>query len=456
MDRVISYIEREKSRSINELTELLRIPSISSQTEHKKDMEKCADLVVNYLKSAGFEDVRIVPTKGHSIVYAQWLGAGKDAPTVLVYGHYDVQPVDPLDLWHSPPFEPVIKDGKIWARGCADDKGQLFCHIKSLEAHFKTNGKFPVNVKIVFEGEEEALESHLDEFIQNNSELLACDYTIISDTEWFADGLPTICYGLRGISFVEVTLTGPNRDLHSGSFGGAVDNPLNVLCKMVAQLKDNNGRITIPGFYDDVIDISQKEKDEFKKLPFDEKHYCKDLGIKSVNGEKGFTTLERIWIRPTLDLNGIVGGYTGEGAKTIIPSKASAKLSMRLVPNQNPEDISKNFEKYFRSLAPETVSVDVKLAPGGNPVITPLDSKAVKAAVSALKSAFGKEVVYMREGGSIPVADMFSSVLNAETVFMGFGLPTDNIHSPNENYSLENFYNGIKASAYFFDFISKV
>ncbi|MBI5324574.1 MAG: dipeptidase, partial [Ignavibacteriae bacterium] len=407
------------------------------------------------LKKSGIPDVRIIPTEGHSIIYGEWLDAGKDKPTILIYGHYDVQPVDPIDLWNSKPFEPEIRNGKIWARGTADDKGQLFCHVKAIESHFKANGKLPVNVKILFEGEEEAMESHLDEFIINNAELLSCDTAVISDTEWFAEGLPTICYGLRGISLAEVTVTGPNRDVHSGSFGGGIDNPLNVLCWMVAQLRDRYGRIRIPGFYDNIVKLTEEEREAYKLLPYNEKLYCEDLGINSVFGEIGYSTLERVWARPSLDLNGIVGGYTGEGAKTIIPSKASAKISMRLVPNQEPEDIAKKLESYLKLIAPPTVKIEVTARAGGKPVLTPLIDPAIKAATKALKLAFGKEPVFMREGGSIPVAELFQSVLKANTVFMGFGLPTDNIHSPNENYELNNFYNGIKAIAYYLEEFSK-
>jgi len=366
-----------------------------------------------------------------------------------------VQPVDPVELWTSKPFEPEIRNGKIWARGTADDKGQLFCHVKAIESHFKANGKLPVNVKILFEGEEEAMESHLDDFIIQNAKLLSCDTAVISDTEWFTEGLPTICYGLRGITLAEVTVTGPNRDVHSGSFGGGIDNPLNVLCWMVTQLRDRYGRIRVPGFYDNIVELTDEEREAFKLLPYDEKLYCEDLGINSVFGEIGYSTLERVWARPSLDLNGIVGGYTGEGAKTIIPSKASAKISMRLVPNQEPEDIANKIEFYLKLIAPPTVKVEVIAKAGGKPVLTPLNDPAIKAASRALKLAFGKEPVFMREGGSIPVAELFQSVLKANTIFIGFGLPTDNIHSPNENFDLNNFYNGIKAIAYFLDESSK-
>lgn len=455
MKEILNYISTNREQFLNELIEFLRIPSISSVSSYKDYMQQAAEWLSGNMKKAGINNVRIIPTKGHSIVYGDWLEAGKEAPTVLVYGHYDVQPVDPLNLWDFPPFDPVIKNGRIFARGSADDKGQLFVHVKAIESFLKTKGSLPVNVKFLIEGEEEAGSSHLEEFIECNQEMLKCDSVLISDTEWFAEGMPSICYSLRGIAFVELTVTGPNRDLHSGSYGGGIDNPLNVLCWMVSCLKDNYGRITIPGFYDDVKPLSEEERENFNKLPFSEAEYCKDLGIQMVNGEIGFTTLERVSARPTLDLNGIYGGYTGEGAKTIIPSKATAKISMRLVPDQKPEDIIKKVEDHLKELAPPTVKVEIKKLHGGNPVLVPLESKGIVSAVKALKNAFGKEVLFTREGGSIPIVSTFLDVLNAPSVLMGIGLPSDNIHSPNENFSIDNFYGGITASAYFFDEFSK-
>lgn len=452
---LFNFIDNNKDENLWELIKFLKIPSISSDPDYKDDMNICANWLVDNLKKIGLEETKLIETKGHPIVYAEWLEAGNDKPTVLIYGHYDVQPVDPLELWDSPPFEPVTKDGKIFGRGTADDKGQIFAHIKAIEAHLKVNGKLPCNVKLLIEGEEEASESHLDDFIINNNDLLKCDVAMISDTEWFADDMPTICYGLRGITFFELTLTGPNRDLHSGSFGGAVDNPVNVLCDVISMLKDRNNRITIPGFYDDVLELTDEERGEFKKLPFDLKHYCEDLGIEEVNGEKGYSTLERIWARPSLDVNGMFGGYTGEGSKTILPTKATAKVSMRLVPNQKAKEIAAKTEKYLSQLIPPTMKINLKVLAGGNPVLVPIDSKEIKAAVNALKEAFGKDVVFMREGGSIPVTELFSDVLNAPPVLMGLGLPTDNIHSPNENFALDNFNGGIKAAALFLDEIVK-
>ena len=344
MKEVLQFISNNEMRYLDELFEFLKIQSISSVPEHKPDIEKCALWVIDALKKAGIDDVRLYPTPGHPIVFGQWLEAGDQAPTVLIYGHYDVQPVDPLELWDTPPFEPQIRNGKIYARGSADDKGQMYIHIKAAEAFLANQGKLPVNLKFIFEGEEEAGSSNLDDFIKNNADLLKCDTVVISDTEWLAEGLPSICYALRGICFVEITLTGPNRDLHSGSYGGAVDNPANVLAWLISQLHDKYGRITIPGFYDDVKVLTEDEHKGFLELPYNESEYCKDLDVKNLTGEIGYTTYERTWVRPSLDINGIWGGYTGIGAKTIIPSKASAKISMRLVPNQKSEVISKKVE----------------------------------------------------------------------------------------------------------------
>lgn len=456
MDKILNYIELNKEKHLNELIEFLKIPSISAVPAHNPDVERCAEWLSGHIKTIGFDDVRLINTPGHPIVFAQWLGAVENAKTVLIYGHYDVQPVEPLDEWNSEPFNPVVHDGKIWARGTADDKGQVFVHLKALEAYHRVNGKFPVNIKLLIEGEEEAGSSNLDDFIVNNAELLACDTVIISDTEWITPTAPSICVGLRGISFIEVTVHGPNRDVHSGSYGGGIDNPLNVLCRMVSQLTDCYGRITIPGFYDDVLDLSDEERMEFKKLPYNESEYCADLGIKGVNGEYGFTTLERVSARPTLDLNGIFGGYTGEGAKTIIPAKATAKISMRLVPNQKGKDITEKIVKYLKKLAPPTVSIEVKGLHGANPVLIPVSNNGVKACITAFKKAFGADTLFMREGGSIPVVELFDTVLHAPSVLMGLGLPSDLIHSPNENFDLKNFYGGIKASAIFFDEFSNL
>lgn len=455
MKKALEFIESEKQRFLNELFTFLEFKSISSLSEHKSDMLECAKWLSNHLLEIGLSKSNIIQTEGHPIVYGEWLGAGEKAPTVLIYGHYDVQPVDPLDLWHCDPFKPNINNGKIWGRGTADDKGQLFVHLKAIESYFKTEGCLPVNVKLLIEGEEEAGSSHLDKFIESNTEMLKCDVVLISDTEWFADGLPSICYALRGIAYFEIKITGPNRDLHSGTFGGAVDNPINVLCGMIAKLKDENGSIAIPGIYDDVLPLTEEERAEFKKLPFDEKAYCEDLSINKVNGEAGYTTLERVWARPSLDLNGINGGFTGEGAKTVLPSYATAKISMRLVPNQNHIDIVKKAEKYLQSICPPSAKIEFNALHGGSPVLTPRDSAGIRACQVALKQAFGTDPVFMREGGSIPIVEVFQRELKSPTVLMGLGLPSDNIHSPNENFDLDNFFGGIKASAIFFSELAK-
>ncbi len=454
MSNFIDFIETNKNSVLYELFDFLKIPSISSLSEHRHDVDACAGWVVESLKNAGLAEARKISTKGHPIVYAEWMGAGAGKPTVLFYGHYDVQPVDPLNEWNTPPFEPTVIDGKVFGRGTCDDKGQLFTHIKAVEAHMKTAGTLPVNVKFIIEGEEEAGSSNLDEFIENNADLLKCDTVVISDTEWFEEGLPSICYSLRGITFFEITVKGPFQDVHSGTYGGAIDNPVNVLCWIMTQMKDRYGRITVPGFYDDVLNLTADERKGFAKLPYDEDKFCRDLGITSVSGEQGYTTIERSWARPTFDINGIFGGFTGEGAKTIIPAQATAKFSMRLVPNQRYDDIIRKTEIYLHRLVPPTVKLEFKALHGGNPVLVPRDSSGVKAAMKALKDSFGKDSVFMRDGGSIPVVNVFSTVLNAPVVLMGLGLPGDNIHGPNEHFSLDNFYGGIRASAIFLNEIS--
>ena len=454
MKKVIDYIDSNSGRYIEELKKFLRIKSISTTGKHKNDMMKGADFVSDKLKNAGMQKVRVIKTKGHPLVYAEWLKApGK--PTVLVYGHYDVQPVDPIELWDSPPFEPTIKDGKIYARGATDDKGQMFMHIKSVEAYLKTTGKLPLNIKFIIEGEEEIGSESLVEFVDKNKKLLKSDVVLISDTALFAPRVPTITLGLRGLAYLEVEVTGPDRDLHSGTFGGAVANPINVLAGMISKLIDKNGHITIPGFYDDVLKISKKERDNFKKLNFSEKKYAKQLGVRELKGEKGYTTLERTWIRPSLDCNGIIGGFTEQGAKTVMPSKAMAKISMRLVPNQNPIKVAKLFTKYINQIAPKYVKVKVRDLHGGNPIVIPIDNKATTAAANAMSKAFNKKTVFMREGGSIPIVTVFALKLNAVPVLMGLGLNTENLHSPNEHFDLHHFQLGIKSSAYFFEEYAK-
>ncbi len=449
------YILENQPRFLNELADLLRIPSVSTAPEHKADVAACADFVANHIRAIGIEDVTVFPTNGHPIVYAEYKCSRADAPTVLFYGHYDVQPVDPLNLWTNPPFEPTFRDGKVFARGATDDKGQIFLHIKSLEAHLKVRGELPVNVKLLLEGEEEVGSIHLEEFIRTHTDLLRCDTVVISDTPIYAPGVPSLVYGLRGLCYMEVTVTGPNRDLHSGSFGGAVQNPVNALCDMIAILKDGYGRITIPGFYDNVVPLTQEERDGFELLPFDEEEYRSQLEIPFTFGEFGYSTLERTWARPTLDVNGIIGGFTGVGAKTVLPSMAKAKISMRLVANQDADDIAQKFEEYFKAIAPPTVKVEVVNHHGANPVLTPRDSMGMNAARVALHEAYGKEAVLTREGGSIPVCLLFSTILHAPTVLMGFGLSTENAHSPDEHFLLENFEKGIIATAAFYEEMGK-
>lgn len=454
MENVVSYINSNKENYVTELKDFLKIPSISTLMENKKDMLTAAEFVSKKLALAGMENVNIIETKGHPMVYADWLHApGK--PTVLIYGHYDVQPVDPINLWDSPPFEPTIKDGNIYARGATDDKGQMYIHIKSVEAYFKTVGKLPLNVKFIIEGEEEIGSANLEEFVSKNQDMLKCDAVMISDTSLYGPGIPTLTYGLRGLCYMEVTVTGPNRDLHSGTFGGGVENPINVLAEMISRLIDNNGKIKIPGFYKDVINLTKKERENFKALPFSEKQYARTLGVKELKGEKGYTTLERVWARPTLDCNGIFGGFTGEGAKTVLPSKATAKISMRLVPNQDPKKIGKVFTSYIKKMAPKTIKVEIKDLHGAYPIATSLNDKATIAAADALAKVFGKKTVFMREGGSIPIVVTFAKKLKAAPVLMGMGLNTENLHSPNEHFSLNHFHLGILSSAYFFEEFAK-
>ena len=455
MEKVIKYIKSNTDNYINQLEDYLRIPSISTSSKNKSDLQKCAKFVADQLKSAGMKKVKIIPTAGHPLVYGELI-QDKKLPTVLIYGHYDVQPVDPLELWKSPPFEPQIKGGKIWARGANDNKGQNFVHIKSVEAFKKTGTKLPVNVKYIIEGEEEIGSENLEKFLKTNQKLLSCDAVMISDTSLFAPNVPTINYGLRGLCYMEVEVTGPNRDLHSGSFGGAVANPINVLAEMIAKLHDKNGKITIPNFYKNVKRLTSKERENYKKLKFSDAAFAKELNVPQLYGEKGYSTLERLSGRPTLDCNGIYGGYMEEGAKTVLPSKATAKISMRLVPDQDPKVIAKEFTKYIKKIAPKSVRVKVREMHGGLPIVIPLDSPAMKAAAKAASKAFGKETVFTREGGSIPIVVQFAKQLKAPTILMGLGLDTDNIHSPNEHFSLSSFKKGILASAYFLDEFAKI
>lgn len=448
------YQEKNKDRFLDELLELLRIPSVSARNENKKDMLTCAEAVKSRLSEAGAENVKIIPTTGHPVVYGEKI-IDASRPTVLVYGHYDVQPADPLELWNSGPFEPVIKDGKIFARGACDDKGQFYMHIKALEIMTKTN-TLPVNIKFLIEGEEEIGSAHLAEFLEENKALLQADVILISDTAMLSMDTPSIDVGVRGLSYVEIELTGPNRDLHSGVYGGAVANPITILAQMIASLHDENNHITIPGFYDDVVNSTDEERKAMAKAPYDDAAYKEDLGVKNLWGEKGFTTNERSGIRPTLEVNGIWGGYTGEGAKTVLPSKATAKISCRLVPNQKSAKMTKLIMDHLKKIAPDTVTVNIFEHHGGDPYMTPVDSLEYEAAEKAIEKTFGKKPIPVRGGGSIPITALFESVLNCKTVFLGFGLDSDNLHSPNEKFGLFNFYKGIETIPYFHKYYAEM
>ncbi len=447
------YIQTHQERFLSELFDLLRIPSVSADSKHKPDVRKAAEYVIQKLKDAGADKVELCETKGHPIVYGEkMIDASK--PTVLVYGHYDVQPADPLNLWDSPAFEPVVKDGKIYARGSCDDKGQMYMHIKAFEAMMKLN-QLSCNVKFMIEGEEEVGSDNLGTFVKENKAKLKADVILISDTSLISLDTPSITVGLRGLSYMEVEVTGPNRDLHSGVYGGAVANPINVLSEMIASMHDKNGRITIPGFYDKVAELTAEERKALNKAPFNLDEYKKELAINDVKGEAGYTTLERTGTRPTLDVNGIWGGYTGEGAKTVLPSKASAKISMRLVPNQSSTEITDLFTRHFQSIAPTSVKVKVTAHHGGEPAVTPTDSKAFRAASSAFEEVWGKSPIPTRDGGSIPIVSLFKKELGLDTVLMGFGLDSDAIHSPNEHYGIKNFLIGIETIVAFYKHYSK-
>ncbi|MFA5619738.1 MAG: dipeptidase [Weeksellaceae bacterium] len=459
MEETQRYISENKERFLDELIELLKIPSVSADPAYNQDVLNTAEKVAEYLTAAGADNVEVCETEGNPVVYGEKL-IDPNLPTVLVYGHYDVQPADPLELWESGPFEPIIKkteihpEGAIFARGSADDKGQFFMHLKAFEAMHKT-GQLPCNVKFMIEGEEEIGSVSLGGFVKNNLEKLKNDIILISDTEIISNDQPSISVGLRGLSYVEVKVKGSDLDMHSGVYGGAVPNPINVLCDMIARLHDENGRITIPGFYDDVMELSENERAEMAKIPFDLEEYKNSIGIKNIMGEKGYSTIERASIRPTLDVNGIWGGYIGKGAKTVIASVAEAKISMRLVPNQNPDKITKLFCDYFPTLAPDSVSVEVKPHHGGESYVLPTDDKGFLAAKKALTQTFGKEALPTRSGGSIPIVALFEKELGSKSVLMGFGLNSDVIHSPNENYGLFNFYKGIETIPYFFKYYTE-
>jgi acetylornithine deacetylase/succinyl-diaminopimelate desuccinylase-like protein len=454
MKNVKEYIEANKDRFLTELIELLKIPSISADSAYKSDTMAAADAVKKMLEHAGAENTEICSTAGYPVVYGEKI-LDPTLPTILVYGHYDVQPADPIELWDSPPFEPVIKDDKIYARGAADDKGQMYMHVKALELMVKTD-QLPCNVKFIIEGEEEVGSVNLGTFIRENKERLKADIILISDTSMLSMEHPSITTGLKGLSYLEVEVTGPNRDLHSGVYGGAVANPINILSKMIASLTDENNRITIPGFYDNVAEVSAEERAEMAKTPFDIEAYKDHLKINDVHGEKGFSTIERTSIRPTLDVNGIWGGYIGEGAKTVLPSKAYAKISMRLVPNQSSEEITKLFKDHFESIAPHSVKVVVKPHHGGEPYVTPIDIPAYQAAAKAIETTFGKPSIPVRAGGSIPIVALFEKELGLKSILLGFGLNSDAIHSPNEHYGIFNFLKGIETIPYFYENFSQL
>ncbi|GEO11040.1 dipeptidase [Segetibacter aerophilus] len=448
------YQSKNKDRFLNELLELLRIPSISARSEHKADMKKCAEAVKERLLQAGADKAEIFETSGYPVVYGEKM-VDPTKPTVLVYGHYDVQPPDPLELWHSGPFEPVIKDDKIYARGACDDKGQFYMHIKAFETMVQTNS-LSTNLKFIIEGEEEVGSPNLATFIKEKKDMLKADVILISDTAMLSLQTPSIDVGVRGLTYIEVEVTGPNRDLHSGVYGGAVANPITILAKMIASLHDENNHITIPGFYDDVLESNDTERAEMAKAPYDEDEYKQDLGVKELWGEKGYTTNERTGIRPTLEVNGIWGGYTGEGAKTVLPSKAFAKISCRLVPNQTSAKMTEVLIKHIESIAPGGVSVKASEHHGGDPYLTPVDSIEYQAAAKAIETTFGKSPIPVRGGGSIPITSLFQSMLGLKTVFLGFGLDSDNLHSPNEKFDLANFYKGIETIPYFHKYFAEM
>jgi acetylornithine deacetylase/succinyl-diaminopimelate desuccinylase-like protein len=454
MLNVIDFIQTHRDRYITELGRFLAIPSISALPEHRDDVRRCAEWTADEMRRIGLEHVQLFETGGHPVVYADWLHA-EGAPTILFYGHYDVQPVDPVDLWESPPFEATVRDGEIYARGAADDKGQVFMHLKAIEAHLKQAGALPVNIKLIIEGEEEVGSEHLDTFVNDRKAMLAADVVVISDSAMFDHGVPSICYSLRGLAYFQIDVTGTSSDLHSGVFGGAVANPAMVLAQILAQMKDRGGRVKIPGFYDDVRPLSEQERAEWKKLPFNEKKYRKDLGAPKLFGESGYSVLERVWGRPTFEVNGLLSGFTGEGSKTVIPAKAMAKVSMRLVPDQDPDTIADRFEAYLKKVTPGTVTVKLTRMHGGKPWITGLDNPYVQAAGRAIEQGFGKEPVFCREGGSIPVVSTFQRELGLPAVLFGVGLPDENAHAPNERLDLNNFQNGIVASAILYGEIAK-
>ncbi len=455
MNQIIDFINVNRDRYVDELKTYLAIPSISALPDHAPDVRRAAEWTRDELARIGMQNASLIETPGNPVVYAEWLGA-PGAPTILFYGHYDVQPVDPVELWESPPFEATVRDGEIYARGAADDKGQVFMHFKAVEAHMKQHGRLPVNIKFFIEGEEEVGSTHLDEFVRTHKDRLGADVVVISDSPMFDRGIPSICYGLRGLAYFQIDVRGTKSDLHSGSFGGAVANPAMVLAGILAQMKDRSGRVRIPGFYDDVRELREEERAQWKSLPFNETRYRKDLGAPKLFGESGYTTLERVWARPTFEVNGLLGGFTGEGAKTVIPAVAMAKVSMRLVPDQDPDKVAQQFEAYLKKVAPKTVEVKLTRMHGGKPWMTDFDNPYVQAAGRAIEQGFGRAPVFNREGGSIPVVSTFQQELGIPAVLFGVGLPDENAHAPNEKLDLGNFHNGIIASAVLYQEIAGV
>ena len=454
------YIDKNRQRMLDELCDLLRIPSVSADPDFNDDVKRCAEEVASSLKKAGAGNVEVMETPGHPIVFGEY-HVSDEAPTVLVYGHYDVQPPDPIDLWDNPAFDPIIKttpkhpEGAIFARGACDDKGQMFMHVKALES-MKASGDVPCNIKFIIEGEEEVGSSHLDTFLETHKDKLSADVVLVSDTGIISNDIPSITVGLRGLSYVEVEVTGPNRDLHSGLYGGAAPNPINILCEMIASLKDEDQRIAVEGFYDDVLELTKEEREDMARAPFNEAEHRESIGIGAHEGERAYSPTERMSIRPTLDINGIWGGYMKEGAKTVIASKATAKVSMRLVPYQDHEKITKLFTKHFHKIAPPSVTVKVTEMHGATPAVTPTDSPAYHAASLAMKHTFGKNPVPIRSGGSIPIVASFERILGLKTVLFGFGLDSDAIHSPNEHYGVFNFFKGIETIPHFYTHFARL
>lgn len=454
MQAIEKYLEDHREQFEQELMEFLRIPSVSANSEYAADVRRACDFVAEQFRSIGLQ-TEVIQSSGHPMVYAEWLGA-PNAPTVLIYGHYDVQPPEPFDLWVTGPFEPTIRDGNVYARGATDDKGQMFTHVKAVQAWLKTTGSLPVNVKFLIEGEEEVGSEAIEAYLPENKEKLACDHVVVSDCSMLGPDRPAITCGLRGISYFEVFLKGPDRDLHSGSFGGSVKNPANAICELIASLVDADGRITLPGFYDDVLELTEEEKKQFTSLDFGDDAYKKEMGVSELFGEKGYSTLERRWARPTCDVNGIFGGYQEEGAKTVIPSKAGAKVSFRLVPDQEPSKIEAAFREHLQRRCPPGIEMKIVSHHAGKAIVVPLGSPGLAAAAKAIEAAFGVAPAFIREGGSIPIVASFKAHLGADSLLIGFGLPDDNTHSPNEKFCLKDFHRGIKTSVYLLDELGRL